>query len=138
MRGSLVVLGALVLATGSADAAGDNAMKVCGAKYQAAKAGGTLPAGQTWQQFLTQCRGATGAAAPVKRLAPDGAVGGKPVGTRATRTNTAGVPSAAQTAMRTRMKQCSGQWQADKAAGKVPAGQTWPKYWSACSTRLKG
>ncbi|MBA3896712.1 MAG: hypothetical protein H0X36_06180, partial [Sphingomonadaceae bacterium] len=34
-------------------AAAENAMKVCGAKYQAAK---TLPAGQTWAQFLAQCR----------------------------------------------------------------------------------
>ena len=36
--------------------AADNAMKVCGAKYQAAKTAKTLPAGQTWGQYLAQCR----------------------------------------------------------------------------------
>ena len=47
-------------------------------------------------------------------------------------------PSAAQTAARARMQTCSGQYRADKAAKKLPAGQTWPKYFSACSRKLKG
>ena len=50
---------------------------------------------------------------------------------------TAGQPTPAQLAMRSRQQACAKQWQADKAAGKV-AGQTWPKYWSQCSARLKG
>jgi hypothetical protein len=36
----------------------------------------------------------------------------------------------------TRMKSCAADWKAAKAAGQVPAGQTWPKYWSACNKRL--
>lgn len=36
-----------------------------------------------------------------------------------------------------RITACGAQWRADKAAGRIPSGQTWPKYWSACSARLK-
>lgn len=40
-------------------------------------------------------------------------------------------------AARERQKQCGVEWKADKAAGKIAKGQTWPKYWSACNKRLK-
>jgi hypothetical protein len=49
--------------------AANNIMKICGANYQAAKAAKTLPAGQTWGQFLATCRGSA-AAAPVAVPAP--------------------------------------------------------------------
>lgn len=122
--------------------AADNIMKVCGAKYQAAKANKTLPAGQTWNQFLAQCRGsgAAAAAAPApaaKPAVPAPAV--RPVA--AAKPNPAShLPSAqspAMQAMHDRQRQCGQMWKADKAAGKIPAGQTWPQYWSACNTRLK-
>ncbi len=45
--------------------------------------------------------------------------------------------SAAQQAMRERQKKCGAEWKADKAAGKIEKGMTWPKYWSACNKRLK-
>lgn len=129
----------LVLAAGVGAAmpahAADNIMKVCGAKYQAAKTAKTLPAGQTWAQFLSACRGSSAvAAAP----AP---VASKPVAAAAAAPKASHLPGAqspAMTAMHDRQRQCGQQWKADKAAGKIPAGQTWPKYWSACNTRLKG
>ena len=34
--------------------AADNVMQACGAKYQGAEAAKTLPAGQTWAQFLNR------------------------------------------------------------------------------------
>lgn len=40
-------------------------------------------------------------------------------------------------AARERQKQCGAEWKAARAAGTVEKGQTWPKYWSACNTRLK-
>jgi hypothetical protein len=121
MRMRLIVGAALMLAgVTPALAAGDNAMKVCGAKYQAAKTGKTLPAGQTWNQFLGQCR----ASMSVTK-------------TSVTKTTTRTTASPAQVAMRSRQQACAKQWQADKAAGKV-AGQTWPKYWSQCNARMKG
>ena len=48
-----------------------------------------------------------------------------------------GTRSPAQLAADQRIHACGQQWQAAKAAGKIPAGQTWPKYWSACSDRMK-
>lgn len=36
-----------------------------------------------------------------------------------------------------RQRACGAEWKADKAAGKVEKGMTWPKYWSACSKRKK-
>ena len=35
-----------------------------------------------------------------------------------------------------RRTKCSAEWKEAKAAGKT-AGQTWPKFYSACNTRLK-
>ena len=45
--------------------------------------------------------------------------------------------SAAQQAMYAREKKCGQMWKADSAAHRVPAGQKWPQYWSACNKRLK-
>lgn len=124
---TIVAGAALALAAAApASAAGDNAMKLCGAKYQAAKAGKTLPAGQTWVQFLAACRAGLGG----KTVAASTSI-------KTTTRTTTGQPSAAQLAMRARMKQCSAQWQADKAGHKVAAGTTWPKYWSQCNARMK-
>ena len=38
---------------------------------------------------------------------------------------------------KSRIKACGVEWKAAKAANKVPAGQTWPQFWSECNTRLK-
>lgn len=46
-------------------------------------------------------------------------------------------PSAAQIALRDRQKACGAEWKADKAAGKIEPGMKWPKFWSACNTRMK-
>ena len=112
--------------------AADNAMQVCGAKYQAAKKANQLPAGQTWSQFLAQCRAGLKGATPTPAAKPVAAA--KP----AAAPHVKGQPSAAQQAMYAREKQCGQQWKADKAAHKIPANQTWPQYWSACNKRIKG
>jgi hypothetical protein len=130
MAVAAATLGAAALAApASAASTPGNAMKVCGAKYQAAKKAGTLPAGQTWNQFLAECRG--GAAKPVAaRPAP----AAKQV---AAVRRPAGQPSAAQQAMYAREKKCGQMWKADSAAHRIPAGQKWPQYWSACNKRIK-
>lgn len=46
--------------------------------------------------------------------------------------------SQARAALRERQKQCGAEWKEARAAGKVDKFMTWPKYWSACNTRLKG
>ena len=106
-----------LVAFGAAPGSAENPMKACGARYEAAKAAGSLPAGQTWPRFLSACRATlpkADASAPATQ------------------------PSAAQTGARTRIGQCAAQYHADKDAGKLPAGQRWPQYYSACSARLKG
>jgi hypothetical protein len=100
-------------------------MKICGAKYRDAKTAGTLPAGQTWMQFLAQCRASLPKPAATKADGP-----AAPAGAKRPR-------SAAQTATASRQHECGNQWKADKAAGKIASGQTWPQYWSACNKRLK-
>ena len=122
-----VVLAGLGFA--SPTSAADNAMQVCGAKYQAAKKANTL-GNQTWAQFLAQCRAGFAKPAAVAKPAPSA----KPA---AVVKPASGQPSAAQKAMYEREKQCGAQWRADNAAKKVPAGMTWPKYWSACNKRMK-
>jgi hypothetical protein len=36
-----------------------------------------------------------------------------------------------------RLRACGAEWKAEKAEGKIPAGQKWPQYWSACNKRKK-
>ncbi len=45
--------------------------------------------------------------------------------------------SAGRRAAHERQKQCGAEWKEARAAGKIEKGMTWPKYWSACNTRLK-
>ena len=63
---------ALGLATSAS--AQQTIMQECGANWTAAKAAGSVPAGQTWPQFLSQCRAAkatpAAAAAPAAAPAP--------------------------------------------------------------------
>jgi len=46
-------------------------------------------------------------------------------------------PADPQQAEHARERACGADWKAEKAAGKVPAGMTWPKYWSECDKRKK-
>ena len=129
------------LAGASPAAAQANVMKECAAKYQAAKAAKTLPAGQTWMQYLAACRGTT--AAPVAASATKTTAARTVATSTVTKTNAPvaarapGQRTPGQIAEVSRQKQCGAQWKADKAAGKTGT-QTWPQYWSACSKRLKG
>ena len=131
------------LAMASPVLAADNAMQVCGARYQAAKTAKALPAGQTWPQFLAQCRGTLSrtAATPAPTVvakAPVSAPGKITVIPKpAAAPKVTGQVSAAQLAARSRQKQCAQNYQADKSANRL-AGQSWPRYYSACSARLKG
>jgi competence protein ComEA len=53
-----------------------------------------------------------------------------------------GKPSSAQgtpgqVAAQKRIRMCGAKWRAAKAEDKIPAGLTWPQYWSQCNTALK-
>jgi hypothetical protein len=129
------LLGAMALAAPAH--AADNVMQACGAKYQAAKKANQL-GGQTWNQYLAACRASMKGSAPAAAAAPVAMP--KPVAAAkpTAAPHVKGQPSAAQSAMYAREKQCGQQWKADKAANKVPAGMKWPQYWSACNKRMKG
>ena len=143
----MIAMAATVLIGGASASpafAADDAMKVCGAKYQAAKAAKTIPAGETWNQYLAQCRGTlpkpaavTPPAKPAPATASKPAPAPKPAVVAPKPAAKPGQPTAAQSAMYARERQCGAQWRADSAAKKVPAGQTWPQYWSACNKRMK-
>jgi crotonobetainyl-CoA:carnitine CoA-transferase CaiB-like acyl-CoA transferase len=46
-------------------------------------------------------------------------------------------PADPQEAEHARERACAADWKAEKAAGKVPAAMTWPKFWSDCDKRKK-
>src|SRR5262245_21949038 len=46
-------------------------------------------------------------------------------------------PTPGQAAMRERQKECGAEWRQAKEKGTLDKGATWPKFWSACNTRLK-
>ncbi len=112
-------------------------MKECSAKYKAAKAAGTLN-GMKWKDFRKAQCGAEATAAPAAGTPP--AAETKPASPPPT-TTTAAPPakpvSAGRQAMIARERACGAEWKAAKAAGKIPAGQKWPQYWSECNKRKK-
>jgi|HubBroStandDraft_1064217.scaffolds.fasta_scaffold893166_1 hypothetical protein len=124
-------------------------MAECSAKYKAAKDAGTLN-GTKWNDFRKEQCGAQATAAPAAAPAPASAPAAAPAPAPAP-TSTATAPTAntqqpatkkpmtpGQEAFHERERECGKEWKADKAAGKVAAGMTWPKYLSACNKRLKG
>ncbi|RFC66622.1 MULTISPECIES: hypothetical protein [Mesorhizobium] len=119
-----------------ASAAGQTTEQICSAKYQAAKAGGTLN-GQKWPAFYSDCAAsinANGNAGAAANPAPASS-------TSKSSTTTATAPAKSTPAStsgnhQTTQQICSSSYQAAKAAGTL-GGQTWPAYLSACSDKIK-
>jgi hypothetical protein len=150
----------------SANAASNPHMQACSAQWQSMKTAGTTN-GMKWTDFLKTCGAAQpasapaavqpAAAAPVVAAAPAAApvvAAASPVtnilkkfsGSKAApQAQPAAAPAAVvpvsatggQAGEQTRIKACGAQWQSAKAANSVPAGQTWPQFWSACDTKMK-
>lgn len=113
----------------------NSVMSACSAQYKADKAANKLKAGQTWPQYYSACAAEQKQedAAVASTPEPTAKAASTPVPT----TDKAGKAlSPGQIAFYKRERQCGQMWQADKAAGKT-AGQTWPKYLSACNAKLK-
>ena len=96
----------------------ESVMKQCGDQWQAAKAAGTTN-GETWPQFLSQCRAQlkTGAAAPAPAAPAPAAPAPAPVQMPAATMKTA--------------SQCDAEYAANKAAIKA-SGQTKRAFVAAC------
>jgi len=104
--------------------------KECSAKYQAAKAAGTLN-GMKWNDFRkAEC----GAEAPAATPPP---AAEKPVAPPPAATAEKKPVSGGRAAMIARERACGAEWKEAKAAGKIAAGQKWPQYWSECNKRKK-
>ncbi len=115
-------------------------MAECSAKYKAAKSAGTLN-GMKWNDFRKAQCGAEASAAPAAAPAPAAAA---PAPAAAPAAPAASAPAAGQKpvsagrqAMIARERACGADWKEAKAAGKIPAGQKWPQYWSECNKRKK-
>jgi hypothetical protein len=154
----LLMAATAVLGVGPANAASNAIMTACFEKYQSEKDAGTLPKGTIWTKFYSDCaaRMKKGKAATtssdkkskktaVKSPAVEDTPGFVPPEPTAN-DKTAAVPtkdasgkplSASEIAFRKRIKECGAEWREDKAKGKMPAGEKWPQFWSACNTRLK-
>jgi hypothetical protein len=127
-------------------------MSECAAQWKAMKAAKQTE-GKTYREFSKACMGGTSAKADTKAdpaaksdLAKEAGAGdvGKTATKKSKKADKADAPaketkktkSASPAAERQRA--CGAEWKADKAAGKVEKGMTWPKYWSACNARKKG
>lgn len=117
---------------------GNSTMSTCSAQYKVDKAANKVPAGQTWPQYYSACAATLKASADKAEPTPP-----EPTAAATAKASTATTDAngkaftPGQLAAQKRIKECGGMWQADKAAKKLPAGQTWPQYWSACNTKLK-
>jgi len=138
----LIIVAALASAAALAPiavpvAAHAKTMKECAAEWDKMKAA-KQTSGMKYRDFSKQCM--SGGAAPVgaapapatpTTAAPAPAAG---AGTPAAKPASG---SSGRQAMIARERACGAEWKADKAAGKIPAGQKWPQYWSECDKRKK-
>ncbi len=144
MKTALLIASGLCLATLAAAVAPGPAqaltMKECSAKYQAAKTAGTLN-GMKWNDFRKAQCGAEAAAEPAAPPPAPPPAAAPPPPPAPTTAAPAGKPaktgSPGRQAMYARERACGKEWKADKAAGKIPAGQKWPQYWHLCDERKK-
>jgi hypothetical protein len=101
-------------------------VKACQEEWRANKAANEA-AKITEKNYVAKCRAdAAKPAATTTTAAP--AVAPKPAAKK---------PADPKQAEYARERACGSEWKAEKAAGKVPEGMTWPKYWSDCDKRKK-
>jgi hypothetical protein len=110
-------------------------MRTCASEWKQAEAAGTAQ-GQTWPQFLAQCRtrqssstSSTAAPAPAPQsgsLFP----WSQPSAPTSAAASNVGAPSGGQSVMRL----CASQWKDAKAAGTT-GGLSWPQFLSQCRAR---
>ena len=130
-------------------------MSECAAQWKAMKAAKQTE-GKTYKEFSKACMGGADTAKTdtskpdtsrnsdlAKEAGADDVGPGKKATKKSKKADTA--DETAKEAKKTksmsptavRQRECGAEWKADKAAGKVEKGMTWPKYWSACNARKK-
>ena len=125
-----IALGVPVVASSAANA--ESVMRLCATQWKEAQGAGTT-GGQTWPQFLAQCRSSQNGAAAAPASAPAPAQSGslipwwQPSAPASAPASNASGPTAGQSVMRL----CASQWKDAKAAGTT-GGQTWPQFLAQC------
>ena len=120
-----VLASAAALVPASASA---KTMKECAAQWDQMKAANQT-GGMKYRDFTKQC---------MSGAAPVGAAPAPAVPTTAAPAPAAGAAGkTGRQAMVARERACGAEWKADKAAGRIPAGQKWPQFWSECDKRKK-
>jgi len=121
---------------GSSAANAQSVMRTCATEWKQAQAAGAT-GGQSWPQFLAQCRTRQGAsAAPSSSTAPAPA----PQSGSLFPWSQPSAPASASTSNveasggQSVMKICASQWKDAKAAGTT-GGLTWPQFLSQCRAR---
>ena len=112
-------------------AASAKTLKECAAQWDQMKAANQT-GGMKYRDFTKQCM--SGAAPVGAAPAPSAPATAAPAPAAGAAT-TAG--KTGRQAMVARERACGADWKADKAAGRIPAGQKWPQYWSECDKRKK-
>jgi hypothetical protein len=136
-RACLLVVAALagaavLIPTAAAQA---KTMKECAAEWDKMKAANQT-GGMKYRDFTKQCMsGASTPQANTPAVAPAAPASGPASATTTPAKPTTGSPG--RQAMIARERACGAEWKADKAAGRIPAGQKWPQYWSECDKRKK-
>ena len=108
-------------------------VKACQEEWRANKAANEA-AKITEKAYVAKCRAGTEQPAAATTTTPAPAA---PATTAKTAPAATKKPADGRQAEYARERACGADWKADKAAGKVPAGTTWPKYWSECNKRKK-
>ncbi len=132
LTAAAIVFGFSIAGLNAANA--ESVMRACASEWKQAEAAGTTQ-GQSWPQFLSQCRTRQGSAAAPAAPAPAPQSGSlfpwsQPSAPTSAATSNVGAPAAGQSVMRL----CASQWKEAKAAGTT-AGQTWPRFLSQCRAR---
>lgn len=161
--GALVSIAVLALAGAvaaqPAHAATNPTMTACFEQWQQAKDVGTAPKGELWADYYKKCtvrmkesaeadkKLSTAPAKKVRKPAPitdKAATEIPPEPTEASRNSplhtrdASGKPlSKSEIALHRRIKKCGMEWHLEHQTGELPAGETWPQFWSACNMRLK-
>ena len=131
----LILVAALASAAALAPVAAQaKTMKECAAEWDKMKAANQT-SGMKYRDFSKQCM--AGGAAPVGAApAPSAPTTAAPAPAAGAATPSAAGKTGRQ-AMVARERACGAEWKADKAAGRFPAGQKWPQFWSECDKRKK-
>ena len=134
LTAAAIIFGFSIAGVNAANA--QSVMRTCATEWKQAEAAGTTQ-GQSWPQFLTQCRTRQGsAAAPSSSTAApapapqSGSLFPWSQPSAPTSASNVGASSTGQSVM----KMCASQWKDAKAAGTT-AGQTWPQFLSQCRAR---